>query len=320
MSMNLTVTTFHEKDQWVDAFMKAEGLRLLFLVGNPGQSKSNSIETRLDHDQHRYIKCGRLTAFQLYKQLFSSRNKAIILDDVEDALKRYDTARILMNLCETDEKARTVAWFGTESQLSVRKGKKTVKIPQEFDTSSRVCLVSNDWDILLGKFQALLDRGTVLFFDPSPEEVHAFVGKWFAEPEIYDFISNRLDDIPQHSIRYYVIAKEHKLLGLDWKKALLESWTHDSDQIDAERAVEMILAGPSYKTDKERIEAFTAKTGRQRRQWYNLKKKVLKRKPGIGYSLRSQPSVLEEPSQSSNRSAPQDDIDLSKYEPEVLPK
>src|ERR1022692_3110272 len=236
-----------------------------------------------------------------------------------DALKKAGCARILMNLCETDDKARTVAWFGTESQLKTSENDECLRIPQEFQTSSRVCVISNDWDILRNKFEALLDRGTVVFFDPTFEEIHSVVGGWFKDKEIYEFIGNHLDDIPQHSIRYYVLAKEQKLLGLDWKKVLLESWTHDSDQIDAERAVEVILADPSYKTDKERIEAFTAKTGRQRRQWYNLKKKVLKRKPGIGYSLPPQPSVPGEPSQSSNRSAPQDDIDLSKYEPEVLP-
>lgn len=307
MSMTLTVTTFREKDQWVDAFMKVDGLRALFLVGNPGQSKSKSIKARLDPDQHRYIKCGRLTAFQLYKELYRSRNKAIILDDVEDALKRNDTARILMNLCETDENARTVAWFGTESQLTVRKGKKCVKIPQEFETTSRICLVSNDWDILLSKFQALLDRGTVLFFDPPPDEVHVFVKGWFDDVEIYEFIENHLDDIPQHSIRYYVIAKDQKQNGLDWRKALLESWTHDTGLIDAEKVAEMILADASYTTDKERIEAFTAKTGRMRRQWYYLKKKLLKRKPGLGKAPLTQPAF-------------ENDADLNRYEPAVLPQ
>ncbi len=81
MSMNLTVTTFHELEMWVDAFMKPKGLSLMFLIGDPGHSKSFSIKQLLDVDQHRYFKCGRLTAFQLYKQLFKHRDRAIILDD-----------------------------------------------------------------------------------------------------------------------------------------------------------------------------------------------------------------------------------------------
>lgn len=276
MSMNLTVATFEELETWVDAFMKPQGLSLMFLVGDPGHSKSYSIKQRLDPDLHRYFKCGRLTAFQLYKQLFKHRNRAIILDDVEDALKGEQTPRMLMNLGETDEDSRTVAWFGTESQLKVRKGKKVVPIPQEFMTSSRVLLVSNDFEILTRKLKALLDRGIVIFFDPMPEEIHRFVGKWFEDKEIFQFIEHHLDQITRHSIRYYVTAKNVKRLGLDWKKALLESWTQESEETDPQKVVELLLADPRYNSDKERIEAFTARSGRHRRQWYNLKKQVMK--------------------------------------------
>jgi len=306
MSMNVTITTYHGLDEWVDAFMKEKGLRLLFLVGNPGASKSHSIKAKLDDEQHRYFKCGRLTAFQLFKQLWRYRNKDIILDDVEDALKKEDRARILMNLCETDEDARTVAWFGSESMLKVRKGKKCVRIPQEFKTSSRVCLVSNDWDILLTKFQALLDRGTVVFFDPPPEEIHAFVQRWFQDQEIYAFVGNHLDDIPQHSIRYYVIAQEHKRLGLDWQKALQESWRNERVEIDPEKVIEMILTDARYQTDKERIKVFESRTGLRRRQWYYLKKKVMKRKPGLGYFPKPVPQ-------------PPVDADLDRFQPEEIP-
>ena len=277
MSMNLTVTTFQELETWVDAFMKPQGLSLMFLIGDPGHSKSFSIKRRLDADLHRYFKCGRLTAFQLYKQLFKHRDRAIILDDVEDALKGEQIPRMLMNLGETDEESRTVAWFGTESQLKVRKGKKVVPIPQEFKTSSRVLLVSNDFEILTRKLKALLDRGIVIFFDPVPEEVHRFVAEWFKDDEIFQFIGEHLDHITRHSIRYYVTAKHLKRLGLDWRKALLESWTQESEDVDPQKIVELLLADPRYKTDKERIEAFNARSGRHRRQWYYLKKQVMKR-------------------------------------------
>jgi hypothetical protein len=279
-------------ETWVDAFMKPNGLTLMFLIGDPGHSKSFSIKQRLDADLHRYFKCGRLTAFQLYKQLFKHRNRAIILDDVEDALKGEQIPRMLMTLGETDEESRTVAWFGTESQLKVRKGKKVVPIPQEFKTSSRVLLVSNDFEILTRKLKALLDRGIVIFFDPMPEEVHRFVAEWFKDKEIFPFIGEHLDQITRHSIRYYVIAEDLKCLGLDWKKALIESWTQESEEVDPQQIVELLLADPRYKTDKERIEAFIVRSGRQRRQWYNLKKKVVKRMR-LGRPLAPEPDHAE---------------------------
>jgi hypothetical protein len=84
---------------------------------------------------------------------------------------------------------------------------------------------------------------------------------------------------------------------------LLESWRNEHVEIDPENAVEMILADSRYQTDKERIKVFTSRTGLQRRQWYNLKKKVQRRKPGLGYFPKPQPPA---------------DADLDRFQPEKL--
>jgi hypothetical protein len=276
MSTNITITTYADQERWVDAFLKADGLNLLFMVGNPGTGKSVSFKTKLDQDRHHYINAARLTSFQLYKQLFKVRNKAIIFDDVDDALKRSDMARLLMTLCETDDAARTVAWLGTESLLKVRKGNKLLRIPQEFETTSRVCIICNNWSIMTTKFGALLDRGTVVFFDPNAAEIHRCVGNWFQDEEIFGFIGEHLADIARHSIRFYVNAAAHKRLGLDWKAALLESWTNDPAHGNAtEKLVQRLLADPIFKTDKERIKAFTEHAdGGSRRSWFNIKDRL----------------------------------------------
>jgi hypothetical protein len=246
-------------------------------VGNPGTGKSASFKNKLEDERHHYINAARLTSFQFFKQLYEVRNKDIILDDVDDALKRPDMARLLMALCETDEMARTVSWFGTESLLKSRNGQRIVKIPQEFKTTSRVCVICNDWAILTRKVGALLDRGTVVFFEPNAEEIHRFVEKWFKDEEIFAFVGQHLTQIAaQHSIRFYLHAANHKRLGLDWKAALLESWNNDRSRGNAtEKLVQRLLADTTYKNDKERIEAFAAHLdGGSRRTWYYLKKKL----------------------------------------------
>lgn len=154
--------------------------------------------------------------------------------------------------------------------------------------------------------RVLLDRGTVVFFDPPPEEIHAIVRDWFKDEEIYNFVGEHLDEIPQHSIRYYVIAQELKGRYLDWQEVLLESWRNEHIEIDPEKVVEMILGDPRYQTDKERVEAFTSRTGLRRRMYYYLKKKVMKRKPGIGYF----PQPVPKP--------PVED-DLDRFQPEEIP-
>jgi hypothetical protein len=275
MPMTYTVTTFCEQAKFIDAFMKKNGLRLLFLVGDPGCSKSWMIRSRLLPAQHVYIRVGRLTAFQLYKLLYRHRHKTIILDDVEDALKRDDTRKLLMMLCETDDDDRLVGWLGTESLLVTRKGKKTVRIPQEFTTSSRVCVVSNNWDILSGKFGPLLDRGVVVFCDHPNQEIHRHVGTWFTDEEIYRFIGKHLGDIGLHSIRYYTGGADLKAQGLDWKAALLESWTNEQKSRNAaEEAIKKVMADPTYKSDKERVAAFERECGLKRRMFYYYKRRL----------------------------------------------
>jgi hypothetical protein len=274
MTLTYTVTTFKEQEKYIDAFMKQGGLRLLFLVGDPGCSKSWMIKSKLLPLHHVYIKVGRLTAFQLYKLLYRHRHKTIILDDVEDALKREDTRKLLMMLCETDND-RLVGWLGTESLLRTKKGKKTVRIPQEFTTSSRVCIVSNNWDILSGKFGPLLDRGIVVFCDHSNQEIHDYVGTWFKDDEIYQFIGEHLSDIGLHSIRYYTGSADLKSHDLDWKAALHESWANEQKPKNlAEEAIKKIMADPTFKTSKEREEAFNKECGLKRRMFYYCKQKL----------------------------------------------
>jgi hypothetical protein len=274
MSLCCTVTTFADLTRYIAAFMKPDGLRLLFVVGDPGGSKSWTIKRMQKKAQHVYIKAGRLTAFQLYKLLYKCRNRAIILDDVEDALKREDTRKLLMQACETDDEARKVGWLGTESRLVVQEGKKTVNIPQEFECTSRICLVCNNWGILTGKFGPLLDRGIVVFFDPPRDEIHRYVGDWFKDKEktIYEFIGSRLDAIGLHSIRYYVHAAEMKRHGLDWEAALIESWTNEKKVPPPTEIFKQIMADATLKTNEERIAAFEKRTGLRKRTFYNYKR------------------------------------------------
>ena len=116
----------------------------------------------------------------------------------------------------------------------------------------------------------------MLFFAPDAAEMHLQATKWCADKDICHFIGKRLGEIPQHSFRYYVQAAAHKLHGLDWQAALLESWTNNEPSGNAkEKLIIKLLADPTYKTEAERIAAFAAHPdGGKRRTWFNLKKKM----------------------------------------------
>jgi hypothetical protein len=64
---------------------------------------------------------------------------------------------------------------------------------------------------------------------PSVEEVHRFVGRWWdfkGHSDIHDWIGDRLPLCPAPSIRWYTnFALMNKKAGLDWREKLTRGWT-----------------------------------------------------------------------------------------------
>ena len=82
--------------------------------------------------------------------------------------------------------------------------------------------------VFLPELYRVVNRGTVAFFEPTAEETHRFVGTWFQDDEIYEFIGSNIAEIPRHSIRFYTTANELKRLNLPWQETLVESWTSEA--------------------------------------------------------------------------------------------
>ena len=268
--MKLTIHTYEELDSWVSAFTNREGLNLFVLVGSAGLSKSVSLKQSIDSTTE-YIKAGQLTSFQFFKLLYQCRHRNIVLDDIETALKDQKTCKLLMAVCELDQIDRPVAWYGSTKELSYNTGSRTVQIPQKFNSFSRVAIICNDWDGVSTKLAALEDRGYVIFFVPSPEEVHCFVRTWFRDQEIYDFMGDLLGQIYQPSIRHYVKAQKLKSVGMDWKRPLLE--TLEADRASPEALVRQ-LADVCELSVAEQIEKFQDLSGKSRATYFRLKKKL----------------------------------------------
>jgi hypothetical protein len=199
-----------------------------------------------------YCKASQLTEFQFYKLCYAHRNENLVLDDIETLLRK-NTRHTLQNLTETDydENGKTVGWYGSTSLLTVTKGKKTYTVPQEFQTTSRVFIVCNDWAILSKKLEALHSRALILFFDPDNAECHDYVKSWFlvkdmdhkAREEIHHYVGRNFKKFQSLDVRWYphslVLARKE----LDWKAVLEETWTKDAQRKRSEdRTVEDIYA------------------------------------------------------------------------------
>ena len=170
--------------------------------------------------------------------------------------------RLLKCLCQT-ERVKRIAWTSCSSLLG------DFHIPEEFDTTSRVAIIANEWRTLSENVGALQDRGHVIFFEPSPLEVHLRTADWFSDQQIFDFVANHLHLIGKPSMRHYLRALELKNAGMDWQKGLLSQWLSGASLIAAQ-----VLADQSFASEEERARAFEAKGGGCRATFFGWKKKL----------------------------------------------
>jgi len=251
--------SYVDLDRHVRAF--AEGhLSLLIVIGLPGLQKSTAIQQALSEEV-----CwleGNATAFGLYCRLYESRNRPVVLDDVDELYTDKAAVRLLKSLCQT-VRQKTVRWDSDARTL------RSEEIPTHFVTTSRVIIIANQWRTLNENVAAIEDRGHVVVFEPASEEVHSRTARWFDDQEIFEFFGRHLHLIEKPSMRDYYKAAEKKRAGLDWRSALLQRWLPPTTRIVAE-----LVADDSYPSETARIEAFQQRTGQVRSQYFYHKRKL----------------------------------------------
>ena len=91
-------------------------------------------------------------------------------------------------------------------------------------------------------------------FQPGAAEVHNQIGLegWFTDGEIYQFIGAHLHLIMKPTMRYYVKAKQHKDVGLNWRDYLLNLWLEDESFIRVVR----LLDDPALTSMRSKARAY----------------------------------------------------------------
>ena len=179
---------------------------------------------------------------------------------------RLSEGELLASLREVAQESptsRRLTWPRTRDSLE-RQG-----IPREFTTKSRVVIIANDWKTLNRNVAALQDRGHVLMFEPSAEEVHRKAGTWFDDPEIYQWFAANLHRVREPSMRHYVRAKELKAAGMDWTGVLAAEIENKRARLAAE-----LLASPSHGSTAAQVKAFVERGGGCRATFFNYRRKL----------------------------------------------
>jgi hypothetical protein len=254
--------TYERYDRYVDAFFQGR-YHLLVVIGRPGLTKSHGFEQRLGPTSH-LIK-GWTAPLQAYIETYRHRNKLLVFDDAEVLWKRAGGRILLRSLCE-HKPHKLVQWASTAPQL------RRACVPQSFLTSSKVAIIANRF--VFGEaeeYEAFVDRGHLLYFDPSPVEVHNRVGDWFWDQDVYDYIGDRLHLLNAISVRLYTKAWERKQAGGDWKELIAEAYCRDGTI----RFVQALETDPTCPTVEDKVRKFIDYTQRSRATYFNIKRELL---------------------------------------------
>lgn len=249
------IKTYVELERFARAF--ADGnINLLIVVGDGGLQKSRTLQEAVPEGSC-WIQ-GNASPFGIYLKLYQFKNQLVVIDDVDSLSRNKDGINLLKCLCQT-EPERTVSWLSATRQLAQD------RVPREFITSSRVCIIANQWGQRQNRnLTAVEDRGHVIRFAPTATEVHRRTGEWFDDAEIYLWMETQLHRISSPSMRMYYRAKELKAAGLDWRKLIPLMPENARRALAAE-----LLADSAFATQEERAKAFTERGGGCRATYFN---------------------------------------------------
>ena len=255
-----TVRTYAEYGQIVEAFFQGN-YQLLIVVGQPGLAKSHEFEQRAGRRGH-LIK-GWTAPLQAYIEAYRHRDQPMVFDDAEVLWKRPG-GRILIRSLTEHRTRKLVQWKSTTKDLAKQ------AVPQSFYTISKVAIVANRF--AFGgeeEREAVLDRGHLIYFDPTPVEIHNRIADWFWDQEIYDYLGERLIMLDRPSVRTYIKAWERKQAGGDWKKLIQDVFCHDN----ATKLVQILEGDAECNNVDDRVGKFIAQSGMSRATYFNLKRK-----------------------------------------------
>jgi hypothetical protein len=159
----ILIHTYAALRQWLDGY-RTGNLNLIFLMGRPGLGKSRLIREALQGHESLFLE-GHATPLQTYALLYRNRDRLVVIDDEDSFHAEPIKIRLMKCLCST-EPAKRLAWESTSKLL------KEMALPTEFSTTSKVAVLTNRLSSISPDLSALLDRGSVLSFEPTAAEIH----------------------------------------------------------------------------------------------------------------------------------------------------
>jgi hypothetical protein len=202
--------TYEEFRSYLKDFV-GELYPFLWVTGRPGVAKSESIRAALLGRLALYRSAGQLTPLRLYVDCFDHIHQPIVLDDADHFLDDRIGRRLVSALGDTSPE-KLLTYASTTRLLRAELGEPPV--PDQFTTTSPLCVIANRPT----RHPEIQSRAVHLYFDPTPEEVHRAVVRWFDDQEVHDWFGRHLRQLPLVDMRMYMHAVQDKRAGRDWRR------------------------------------------------------------------------------------------------------
>ena len=285
-------------------------IKLLILLGGPGKGKGQIVRramqeqapTRDDHfiqalsqslenilarlvpDAPRqpdppnlgpglYVK-GRTSPISFHIAAYRHRDAPVCIDDADDFFADARNREQTKHISETDK-------FKLMVHSTLAKELVAQDVPQEFWTTSPVCLIRNVWDSQDHTTNAIESRGTVIVFEPTWAEAYAYIGEWFWDQEIYDYLWEKLPLLREPDIRLMRKAydlKTSNIPGLPWRSVIDRHAADDAHILVAEYLTKDVA---HFGGEEQRIAAWIVavkardpKAAASRATWHRYKNEV----------------------------------------------
>lgn len=259
------IHTYADLDAEAAAFF-SDHYDLMIVIGRPGLGKTEAMKKYLALTPGiGHLITGKATPLGAYKECYDYRHRLLIFDDAE-ILWASDNGKTLMRALTQQQREKKLQWLTSSKQLD--------NYPTSFKTTSRSAFVMNRFVSSEDPFYAaILDRGQLLYFDPTPFDIHTYVAEWFHDQEVFDFIAQHLHRVIGLSARAYNLTAQRKAAGRDWKRFFKGRYCDESSRL---WLVQKLVNDPTFKTVDDRIQAFIAQEGGCKKTYYNYKAELEK--------------------------------------------
>lgn len=274
----MIVKTYSELAFFVNMF-KNRNSDLMILESKGGTGKSKLVQDVMSETPHLRI-LSHITPLQLFILGYKYRDVPIVIDDVDGLLNNDQTVSLLKMFCETS-KIKEIAWFTTHNLLTSQ------GIPQKFETSSKVIILTNDFKQLSKKIGALKDRGWHIKFQPTDSEILSKIKEimpafsdinYQEKSEVFNLIE-KYSRFCDFSLRTFVkgvnLYKECKNKNVSWKNLLLKEMGINDKLI----LLDNIMS--KYNQEKDRVKEWE-NCGHSKRSYYDYKTKLVQKGSHFG--------------------------------------